>query len=81
MHLLISETRSAYPQRSLIAVPELFYLVRAKRAGPKGLRAESTRAVTGRQWEGGRLFDTSTRFFYENSCSSGKSKNGSQYGK
>ena len=49
MHLLISETRSAYPQRSLIAVPELFYLVRAKRAGPKGLRAESTRAFTGRR--------------------------------
>ena len=42
---------------------------RAKRAGPKGLRAESARAVTGRRnshrWEGGRLFDRSTKFFME----------------
>ena len=36
---------------------------RAKRAGPKGLRAESARAGTGRRnshrWEGGRLFEPS----------------------
>ena len=35
---------------------------RAKCAGPKGLRAESARAVTV-QYEGGRLFDGSTKFF------------------
>ena len=48
---------------------------RAKRAGPKGLRAESARAVTGRRnshrWEGGRLFELSAKFFYGNSCNSG----------
>ena len=48
---------------------------RAKRAGPKGLRAESARAVTGRRnshrWEGGRLFEPSAGFFYGNSCNSG----------
>ena len=48
---------------------------RAKRAGPKGLRAESARAVTGRRnshrWEGGRLFEPSAEFFYGNSCNSG----------
>ena len=48
---------------------------RAKRAGPKGLRAESARAVTGRRnshrWEGGRLFELSAGFFYGNSCNSG----------
>ena len=36
---------------------------RAKHAGPKGPRAESARAVTGRRnshrWEGGRLFEPS----------------------
>ena len=51
----------------------------AKRAGPKGLRAESARAVTGRRnsywWEGGRLFEPSAGFFYGNSCNFGtKSK-------
>ena len=50
-----------------------------------GLRAESARAVTGRrwptpQWGGGRLFEPSTGFFYENCCN-GKSKNWSQGGK
>ena len=48
---------------------------RAKRAGPKGLRAESARAVTGRRnshrLEGGRLFEPSAKFFYGNSCNSG----------
>ena len=48
---------------------------RAQRAGPKGLRAESARAVTGRRnsyrWEGGRLFEPSAGFFYGNSCNSG----------
>ena len=48
---------------------------RAKRAGPKGLHAESARAVTGRRnshrWEGGRLFEPSAGFFYGNSCNSG----------
>ena len=48
---------------------------RAKRAGPKGLRAESARAVTGRRnshrWEGGRLFEPSAGFFYGNSCNFG----------
>ena len=43
--------------------------------GPKGPRAESARAVTGRRnsyrWEGGRLFEPSARFFYGNSCNSG----------
>ena len=38
-------------------------------------RAESARAVTGRQnshrWEGGRLFEPSAGFFYGNSCNSG----------
>ena len=38
-------------------------------------RAESARAVTGRQnsyrWEGGRLFEPSAEFFYGNSCNSG----------
>ena len=47
---------------------------RAKRAGPKGLRAESARAVTGRRnshrWEGGRLVEPSAGFFYGNSCNS-----------
>ena len=42
---------------------------------PKGPRAESARAVTGRRnsymWEGGRLFEPSARFFYGNSCNSG----------
>ena len=45
------------------------------RAGPKGLRAESARAVTGRRnshrWERGRLFEPSAKFFYGNSCNSG----------
>ena len=48
---------------------------RAKRVGPKGPRAESARAVTGRRnsyrWEGGRLFEPSAGFFYGNSCNSG----------
>ena len=48
---------------------------RAKRAGPKGLRAESARALTGRRnshrWEGGRLFEPSAGFFYRNSCNFG----------
>ena len=48
---------------------------RAKRAGPRGLRAESARAFTGRRnshrWERGRLFEPSAKFFYGNSCNSG----------
>merc|ERR1719195_564109 len=48
---------------------------RAKRAGPKGPRAESARAVTGRRnshrWVGGRLFEPSAGFFYGNSCNFG----------
>ena len=45
----------------------------AKRPGPKGLRAESARAYWQTelpQWEGGRLFDGSAKFFYGKSCSS-----------
>ena len=56
-------------QRAILSSP------RAKRAGPKGLRAESARAVTGRRnshrWEGGRLFEPSASFFYGKSCNSG----------
>ena len=44
-------------------------------SSPKGLRAESARAVTGRRnshrWEGGRLFEPSAGFFYGNSCNFG----------
>ena len=36
------------------------------------LRAESARAVTGRRWEQGRLFDRSAGVFYGNNCNSGK---------
>ena len=63
--------------RGLYLARHLFTLSspRAKRAGPKGLRAESARAVTGRRnshrWEGGRLFEPSAGFFYGNSCNSG----------
>ena len=56
-------------------MPQMLSSPRAKRAGPKGLRAESARAVTGRRnsyrWEGGRLFEPSAGFFYGNSCNSG----------
>ena len=45
------------------------------RALPKGLRAKSARAVTGRRnshrWEGGPLFEPSAGFFYRNSCNFG----------
>ena len=57
-----------------VVVAELSSL-RAKRAGPKGMRAESARAVTGRRnshrWEGGRLFEPSANLFYGNSCNFG----------
>ena len=50
-------------------------ILSSPRAGPKGLRAESARAVTGRRnshrWEGGRLFEPSARFFYRNSSNFG----------
>merc|ERR1719284_732767 len=56
-------------------LPSCLSSPRAKRAGPKGLRAESARAVTGRRnshrWEGGRLFEPSAGFFYGNSCNFG----------
>ena len=63
--------------RGLYLARHLFTLSspRAKRAGPKGPRAESARAVTGRRnsyrWEGGRLFEPSAGFFYGNSCNFG----------
>ena len=45
---------------------------RAKHVGPKGLCAESCYWQTvPLQWEGGRLFDGSTEFFYGNCCNSG----------
>ena len=48
---------------------------RAKRAGPKGLRAESARAVTGRRCphsgEGEDFLTRQPGFFYENGCNSG----------
>ena len=51
------------------------HFLSSPRAGPKGLRAESGRAVTGRRnshrWEGGRLFEPSAGFFYGISCNSG----------
>ena len=62
-------------QQVCFDVKNHFSSPRAKRAGPKGLRAESARAVTGRRnshrWEGGRLFEPSAGFFYGNSCNSG----------
>ena len=69
---------SSFAQFSQLAVSEIVKELsspRAKRAGPKGPRAESARAVTGRRnsyrWEGGRLFEPSAGFFYGNSCNSG----------
>ena len=48
---------------------------RAIRAGPKGLRAESARAVTGRWYphsgEGEDFLTGQLDFFYENCCISG----------
>ena len=48
---------------------------RAKRAGPKGLRAESARAVTGRRCphsgRGEVFLSRQPDFFYGNSCNSG----------
>ena len=47
----------------------------AKRAGPKGLRAESARAVTGRRCphsgEGEDFLSRQPDYFYGNSCNSG----------
>ena len=60
-----------------IGSPQSFFLSspRAKRAGPKGLRAESARAVTGRQCpHSGRGEDflmSQLNFFYGYSCNSG----------
>ena len=58
-----------------IVIKIIIAIIQPTRAGPKGLRAENARAVTGRrcppQWEGGRLFDGSTNFFYKNCCNSG----------
>ena len=48
---------------------------RAKRAGPKGLRAESARAFTGRRCphsgKGEDFLTGQPDFFYGNSCNSG----------
>ena len=44
---------------------------RAKRAGPK-LRAQGLLLYSRiPQWEGGRLFEPSAKYFYGNSCNSG----------
>ena len=67
--LLTQLTLTKWPMCQNLSSP------RAKRPGPKGLRAESARAVTGRRnshrWEGGRLFEPSAGFFYGNSCNFG----------
>ena len=56
----------------VLVTPALYCL---SRIIPKGLRAESARAVTGRRnshrWERGRLFEPSAGFFYGNSCNFG----------
>ena len=52
----------------------LLFSPRTKRVDPKGLRAESAWAVTGRRnshrWEGGRLFEPSAGFFTETAVTS-----------
>ena len=67
----IQDKQSVVPLEVII----LFFSPARARAGPKGLRAESARAFTGRRnshrWEGGRLFEPSAGFFYGNSCNFG----------
>ena len=60
---------------SIIGDAWQFSSPRAKRAGPKGLRAESATAVTGRRCphieEGEDFLTSQPDFFYENCCNSG----------
>ena len=61
-------TINGVKKMAICLIPSLLSSPRAKGAGPKGLRAESARAVTGRQNSySGRGED----FFYGNSCNSG----------
>ena len=59
----------------MVYIVDIVYTVDTVYRVYPGPRAESAKAVTGRQCphsgEGGRLFDGSTNFFYENCSNSG----------